>query len=236
MVSGARRKPPSPHVQRLAAELLSLTTDELVLLRKVCRERLTPLPSGHKGPPPKNYKPKTLALRRDDQPMPIRRYLGNLKTRLSAVHPAWIFAGSGPGVRLMLMPPLGSAIMGPHMGELLSQQGASGQIAAPALVAEATPEAAELEANAGTEETAAETEKVAEAPLKATVTLRLLSFEAANKIKVIKEVRAMLGEGMKETKDRVESAPCTLRKSVPRADAEAQAEKLRAVGAEVALE
>lgn len=236
MVSGARRKAPSPHVQRLAAELLSLKPDELLLLRKVCRERLTPLPSGHKGPPPKNYKPKTLALRRDDQPMPIRRYLGNLNTRLSAVHPAWIFAGSGPGVRPMLMPPLGAAIMGPHMAEMLSQQGGSGQMAAPALVAEATPEAAESEASEGTEETAAEAEKVAEAPLKATVTLRLLSFEPANKIKVIKEVRAMLGEGMKETKDRVESAPCTLRKSVPRADAEAQAEKLRAVGAEVALE
>eukprot|EP00434_Breviolum_minutum_P000791 symbB.v1.2.000698.t1/scaffold40.1/size395337/2 len=71
---------------------------------------------------------------------------------------------------------------------------------------------------------------------KANVTLRLLSFEAAKKIAVVKEVRSMLGEGLKESKDKVESAPVNLKKGVPFEEAEALAEKLRAAGAEVSLE
>jgi len=74
------------------------------------------------------------------------------------------------------------------------------------------------------------------APLKASVTIRLMSFEAAKKIAVVKEVRAMLGEGLKESKDKVEGAPTNLKKNVPREEAEALAEKLRAAGAEIALE
>lgn len=230
----AARQAPAPHVRRLAAELLSLEPAELALLRKACRDRLTPLPSGHRGPPKKGYAPKVLARRRDDAPMPVRRYLGNLGTRLSAVHPAWIFAGSGPGIMPAPMPPLGPAILARHAEELAAQQGPLGEAAAAAPMPEAESSAAPAEAEEPGD--AAEETKAAEETLKAVVTLRLLSFEAANKIKVIKEVRALLGEGMKETKDKVESAPCTLRKGVPRADAELQAEKLRAVGAEVALE
>uniref|UniRef100_A0A7S2MYH7 Large ribosomal subunit protein bL12 C-terminal domain-containing protein n=1 Tax=Zooxanthella nutricula TaxID=1333877 RepID=A0A7S2MYH7_9DINO len=71
---------------------------------------------------------------------------------------------------------------------------------------------------------------------KATVSVRLVSFEASKKITVIKEVRAMTGEGLKESKEKVEGAPCVVRKAVPRAEAEALAEKLRAAGAEVTLD
>lgn len=235
--SVARRPAPSPQVKRLFAELLSLEPADLALLRKACRDRLTPLPSGHRGAPPKNYKPKELARKRDDQPLPVRGYLGRLAPRLSALHPAWIFAGSGPGIRPIPMSPLGLAIMGPHAAELMAQQGPSAPLAAPAVEpGSASGGGAEaVDADEATEE-AAETQKPAEEALKPNVALKLVSFPAANKIKVIKEVRALLGEGMKETKDRVESAPCTLRKGVPRADAEKQAEKLRAVGAEVVLE
>lgn len=37
--------------------------------------------------------------------------------------------------------------------------------------------------------------------------IELTKFDAASKIKVIKEVRAILGLGLKEAKDLVESAP-----------------------------
>merc|ERR1712178_516630 len=89
---------------------------------------------------------------------------------------------------------------------------------------------------AGQQDAQGDVAKEAEAPLKAVVALRLLGFEASKKITVIKEVRALLGEGLKESKELVERAPVTLRKGVQRAEAEAQAEKLRAAGADIALD
>ena len=52
---------------------------------------------------------------------------------------------------------------------------------------------------------------------------------------MIKEVRGATGLGLKEAKELVESAPCVLAKSVLRADAEAMAAKLEAVGAKIEL-
>jgi len=66
--------------------------------------------------------------------------------------------------------------------------------------------------------------------------VKLVGFEAANKIKVIKEVRAITGLGLKEAKELVEGAPKTMKKEVGKADAEAIVEKLKAVGATVELE
>merc|ERR1711879_950691 len=69
-----------------------------------------------------------------------------------------------------------------------------------------------------------------EAEQKATLSIKLVAFEAAKKIAVVKEVRAMLGQGLKESKELVESAPKILKKNVPREEAEAFAEKLRIAG------
>ena len=64
----------------------------------------------------------------------------------------------------------------------------------------------------------------------------LESFDAASKIKVIKEVRAVTNLGLKEAKDLVESAPCTLMAKVKKEDAAKIAEKLRSeTGAEVEI-
>jgi len=63
----------------------------------------------------------------------------------------------------------------------------------------------------------------------------LSSFDASSKIKVIKEIRGILGLGLKEAKEMVESAPQWIIKEMKKEDAEAIQEKLKAVGAEVKL-
>jgi len=65
--------------------------------------------------------------------------------------------------------------------------------------------------------------------------VELVKFDAATKIKVIKEIRAIFGLGLKEAKEKVESAPTWLGKDVPKDDAEAWKEKLAAVGGELRL-
>ena len=67
-------------------------------------------------------------------------------------------------------------------------------------------------------------------------TVKLESFDKAQKIKVIKEVRAVTELGLKEAKDLVEGAPAVLKKGLKKEDAEAIKEKLAAVGGEVVLE
>jgi large subunit ribosomal protein L7/L12 len=67
------------------------------------------------------------------------------------------------------------------------------------------------------------------------VDLQLAKFEAAAKIKVIKEVRSILGLGLKEAKELVESAPVTLQKGLKPDAAEEMKTKLEAAGATIAL-
>ncbi|GMF26291.1 unnamed protein product [Phytophthora fragariaefolia] len=66
--------------------------------------------------------------------------------------------------------------------------------------------------------------------------VKLASFDAKSKIKVIKEVRAITGLGLKEAKELVEGAPSTLKKDVKKEEADELVEKLKAVGAVVELE
>ena len=66
--------------------------------------------------------------------------------------------------------------------------------------------------------------------------VKLESFEASSKIKVIKEVRAATGLGLKDSKEMVESAPTIIAKDLPKAEAEELIEKIKAVGAQVTME
>ena len=66
--------------------------------------------------------------------------------------------------------------------------------------------------------------------------VKLLSFDASSKLKVIKEVRALAGLGLKEAKEFVEGAPKVIKENVAKEEAEAMVEKLKALGAEVELE
>ena len=73
---------------------------------------------------------------------------------------------------------------------------------------------------------------VAEAQTEFTVVLKAAG---ANKIGVIKEVRAITGLGLKEAKDLVEAAPKNVKENVAKAEAEELKKKLEAAGAQVEL-
>ncbi|KAM1045106.1 hypothetical protein ACFX2A_036970 [Malus domestica] len=73
-------------------------------------------------------------------------------------------------------------------------------------------------------------------PEKTVFELKLESFEAASKIKLIKEVRSFTDLGLKEAKDVVEKAPSVLKTGVSKEEGEQLIEKLRALGAKVSLE
>jgi ribosomal protein L7/L12 len=68
-----------------------------------------------------------------------------------------------------------------------------------------------------------------------TVDLKLESYDAKSKIKVIKEVRAMLGLGLKEAKELVESAPKVLQKELKPEEADVMKKKLEEIGATIEL-
>lgn len=61
----------------------------------------------------------------------------------------------------------------------------------------------------------------------------VLSDAGANKINVIKEVRAATGLGLKEAKDLVDGAPKTVKEGLEKKDAEELKKKLEAAGAKV---
>ena len=63
----------------------------------------------------------------------------------------------------------------------------------------------------------------------------VLKDGGANKIGVIKEVRAITGLGLKEAKDLVEGAPKNVKENAPKAEAEEIKKKLEAAGAKVEL-
>jgi large subunit ribosomal protein L7/L12 len=63
----------------------------------------------------------------------------------------------------------------------------------------------------------------------------ILANAGANKINVIKEVRAITGLGLKEAKDLVEGAPKTVKEGVNKDDAKKFKEQLTAAGATVEI-
>lgn len=65
--------------------------------------------------------------------------------------------------------------------------------------------------------------------------LKLIGFDDKSKIKVIKEVRAITGLGLKEAKDLVDSVPKVLKKDVKKEEAEQLKDVLAKVGAVVEI-
>ena len=63
----------------------------------------------------------------------------------------------------------------------------------------------------------------------------ILAEAGANKINVIKEIRAITQLGLKEAKDLVDGAPKTVKEGAPKAEAEEIKAKLEAAGAKVEL-
>ena len=63
----------------------------------------------------------------------------------------------------------------------------------------------------------------------------ILAAAGANKIQVIKEIRAVTSLGLKEAKDLVEAAPKPVKTGIKKEEAEEIKKKLEAVGAQVQL-
>ncbi|RMG81697.1 MAG: 50S ribosomal protein L7/L12 [Bacteroidetes bacterium] len=61
----------------------------------------------------------------------------------------------------------------------------------------------------------------------------ILTSAGAGKLKVVKEVKTLLGIGLKEAKDLVDGAPCPVKEGVPKDEAESIKAALEAVGASV---
>ena len=92
---------------------------------------------------------------------------------------------------------------------------------------------------AGAAPAAAPVEEEEAAPAAAEKTLftvKLEKFDAGAKPKVIKEVKAMLGLSLVDSKKFVESAPKVMKEGVPKEEAEKIVESLKALGATVVLE
>jgi large subunit ribosomal protein L7/L12 len=88
--------------------------------------------------------------------------------------------------------------------------------------------AAPLAGGAADEEVKAKEEKMA-------FDVKLEGFDAAGKLKIIKELRGFTNLGLKEVKELVEKAPAVLKAGVPKEEVESIAEKMRAVGAKIIL-
>jgi len=63
----------------------------------------------------------------------------------------------------------------------------------------------------------------------------VLNSAGASKLKVVKEVKNLLGLGLKDAKELVDNAPGTIKEGVPKEEAEEIKAKLTEVGAEVEL-
>ena len=83
------------------------------------------------------------------------------------------------------------------------------------------------------DEAAVPKEAVAE---KTIFNIKLEGVEAANKAKIIKEVKGLLGLNLVEAKKLVEGAPKVIKENVVKEDAEAMKKTLEGLGAKIVLE
>lgn len=81
-----------------------------------------------------------------------------------------------------------------------------------------------------------EEEAAPAAAVKTLFNLKLEKFDAGAKPKVIKEIKALLGLSLVDSKKFVESAPKMMKEGVPKEEAEKIVETLKTLGATVAME
>ena len=113
----------------------------------------------------------------------------------------------------------GAMFGSPMMGGMMQGMPAQGAPSAGAPQTSATPSA--------TEEKAVEAPKEEE---KSIVSVKLVSYAADKRVGVIKEVRGILGLGLKESKELVEGVPKIIKRGLPREEAEQLKTKLEAAG------
>lgn len=83
---------------------------------------------------------------------------------------------------------------------------------------------------------AAEEKKEEKKEEKTSFKVTLKGYPAGNKIKVIKEVRTLLGLGLRESKAMVESIPATIKDNLNKEEAEDIIKKLKEAGGDVVME
>ncbi|KAJ4842607.1 hypothetical protein Tsubulata_025122 [Turnera subulata] len=71
---------------------------------------------------------------------------------------------------------------------------------------------------------------------KKTFDVKLEKFDAAAKLKIVKEIRGFTDLGLKEAKDLVEKAPVVVKKGLTKEEANSIVEKFKALGATAVLE
>jgi len=81
-----------------------------------------------------------------------------------------------------------------------------------------------------------EEEAAPAAQAKTLFNLKLQSFDAGSKPKVIKEIKSLLGLSLVDSKKFVESAPKLMKEGVPKEEGEKIVETLKALGAVVVME
>ena len=81
-----------------------------------------------------------------------------------------------------------------------------------------------------------EEEEAPKAEEKTLFNLKLESFDAAAKPKIIKEIKSMLGLSLVDSKKFVESAPKVMREGVPKEEAEKIIETLKGLGGVAKME
>ena len=67
------------------------------------------------------------------------------------------------------------------------------------------------------------------------VNIELTGFDAAKKLNIIKEVKSLLGLGLKEAKDLIEKLPTVLKSAVPTEEADTLKSKLEELGCQINL-
>jgi large subunit ribosomal protein L7/L12 len=100
----------------------------------------------------------------------------------------------------------------------------------------AAPAAASSSAAAAPAAAAEEDDAPPAAAEKSLFTLKLQSFEAASKPKIIKEVKSMLGLSLVDSKKFVESAPKVLKEGVSKEEGEKILSTIKALGGVVVME
>jgi large subunit ribosomal protein L7/L12 len=63
----------------------------------------------------------------------------------------------------------------------------------------------------------------------------MVSYDAANKIRIIKEFRQMMGLGLKEAKDKVDKVPFEVKTGLSKEEAEELCKKLESFGAKMKM-
>jgi ribosomal protein L7/L12 len=89
------------------------------------------------------------------------------------------------------------------------------------------------DATQATETAEAEPEQVEEVKAQTKFTVKLIEVPAAKKLVTIKEVKAMLGIGLKDAKDMVETLPAEIKKDIDTEEVEKLKEKFAALGCSV---